>query len=95
LKVAKAQIETRETAAGRGKAYQVLEPFLEQERDPSASYESVAERLSMTQEATRKAVSRLRERYREAVRDQIANTLCDPSDKEIESELKALWAALS
>ena len=95
LKVAKAQIETRETEAGRGEAYKVLEPFLEHERDSNVSYESVAERLSMTQVAARQAVSRLRERYREAVRGQIANTMRDPSDKEIDSELKALWAALS
>lgn len=95
LKVAKAGIEAKEKAAGRGEIYRVLEPFLEQERDPSVSYEAIAAKLGLSQEALRKAVSRLRERYREAVRDQIANTLRSPSDKEIDTEMRALWAALS
>jgi RNA polymerase sigma-70 factor (ECF subfamily) len=95
LKAAKDQIEAREADAGRGEAFKVLEPFLEQERDPSLSYEAVARRLNMSQEAVRKAVSRLRERYREAVRDQIASTLRDPTDKDIETEMRSLWGALS
>ncbi|MEP6668297.1 MAG: hypothetical protein ABJF10_04045 [Chthoniobacter sp.] len=95
LKVARGEIEAKEAAAGRAAVFKVLEPFLEQERDPSISYDTVARQLSMSQEAVRKAVSRLRERYRDAVREQIASTLRDPSDREVESEMKALWAALS
>jgi len=95
LKAAKAQVESKETHAGRAEMFKVLEPFLDQERDPSVSYESIAHRLGMSQEATRKAVSRLRERYRDAVRDEIANTLRDPTDKEIDTEMRSLWAALS
>lgn len=95
LKAAKEQIEAKEVATGRGEAFRVMEPFLEQERDPTVSYESVARRLHMSQEAARKAVSRLRERYREAVREQIAGTLRDPSEKDIDTEMKSLWSALS
>jgi DNA-directed RNA polymerase specialized sigma24 family protein len=95
LDVAKAQIQANEAAAGRSEVFKVLEPFLEQNRDPSISYVSVSSRLGMSQEAVRKAVSRLRERYRDAVRDQIANTLRAPTDEEIESEMRSLRAALS
>lgn len=95
LQAAKARIQAKEAEAGKEKMFTVLEPFLEQERDPSVSYEGVARQLGVSQEALRKAVSRLRERYREAVRDQIADTLRNPSDREIESEMKSLWAALS
>jgi len=95
LKVAKSDIQSKEAAAGRAAVFKVLEPFLEQERDPSISYDSVARQLSMSQEAVRKAVSRLRERYRESVRSQIASTLRDPSDRDIDAEMKSLWAALS
>jgi RNA polymerase sigma-70 factor (ECF subfamily) len=95
LKAAKEGVAKKETRAGRGDAFKVLEPFLEQDRDQSVTYDAVARRLSMSQEAVRKAVSRLRERYRDAVRDEIANTLRDPSDKEIDTEMRSLWAALS
>ncbi|MEI9893418.1 MAG: hypothetical protein WDN28_05835 [Chthoniobacter sp.] len=95
LKMARGEIQAKEAAAGRAAVFKVLEPFLEQERDPSISYDTVARQLSMSQEAVRKAVSRLRERYRDAVREQIASTLRDPTDRDIESEMKSLWAALS
>jgi RNA polymerase sigma-70 factor (ECF subfamily) len=95
LKAAKAQIETKEAQVGRAEAFKILEPFLDQERDPSISYEAIARRLNMSQEAVRKAVSRLRERYRDAVRDEIADTLRDPTEKEIDTEMRSLWAALS
>jgi RNA polymerase sigma-70 factor (ECF subfamily) len=95
LKAARDHIEARETAAGRGEAFQVLEPFLDQGRDPNVSYDAVARRLGMTQEAVRKAVSRLRERYRDAVRSEIASTLRNPSEKEIDTEMRSLFGALS
>jgi DNA-directed RNA polymerase specialized sigma24 family protein len=95
LDVAKAQIQAKEAAAGRSEMFKVLEPFLEQNRDSSISYESVSAKLGTSQEALRKAVSRLRERYRDAVRDQIASTLRAPTEEEIESEMRALRAALS
>jgi DNA-directed RNA polymerase specialized sigma24 family protein len=94
LKAAKEQLETKETAAGRGEAFKVLEPFLEQEPDESISYQSVALRLSISQPAVRMAVRRLRERYRKLLREQISNTLRDPTEKNLETELKALRAAL-
>jgi RNA polymerase sigma-70 factor (ECF subfamily) len=95
LKAARDHVEARESAAGRSEAFKVLEPFLDQGRDPTVSYDLIARRLGLSQEATRKAVSRLRERYREAVRDEIASTLRDPTDKEIDTEMRSLWAALS
>jgi RNA polymerase sigma-70 factor (ECF subfamily) len=94
LKAAREHVEARETAAGRGEAFKLLEPFLDQGRDPSLSYEAIARSLGLSQEAARKAVSRLRERYRDAVREEIASTLRDPSEKEIDTEMRSLWATL-
>jgi hypothetical protein len=68
-----------------------IHPIHESRSAPTTTQEGVA----TSQEALRKAVSRLRERYRDAVRDQIANTLRTPTDEEVESEMRSLRAVLS
>ena len=49
----------------------------------------------MTEEAVQQAASRLRKRYRQAVRDEIAATLDDPQEAEIDAEIRDLFDALS
>jgi DNA-directed RNA polymerase specialized sigma24 family protein len=95
LDAAKAQVLRKEAAAGRQAMFVALEPFLERDRDATITYESMAAHLGLTQDALRKAVSRLRERYKQAIRDQVANTLNAPSEKEIDAEMRFLRAALS
>jgi RNA polymerase sigma-70 factor (ECF subfamily) len=51
----------------------------------------VAEHLSMTAAAAKMATSRLRRRYRELLRDEIAQTVCDPD--EIDQEIRDLFVA--
>lgn len=81
----------RRPGAPRRSAFSSLSSI---KRDPSVSYEAVARQLGLSQEAARKAVSRLRERYRDAVRSEIAGTLRNPSEKDIDTEMRSLLGAL-
>lgn len=94
LDAARENLEQTEKSSGRGKAFKALEGFLER-NGQDGGYESVDSSLGLSPEAVRQAVSRLRRRYREAVRDQIASTLSQPTEEQIEQEMSALRAALS
>ncbi len=54
----------------------------------------VAADLQMTEAAVKKAAQRLRKRYSAVLREEIADTLDDPSDEAIEEEIRTLFAAL-
>jgi RNA polymerase sigma-70 factor (ECF subfamily) len=58
------------------------------------SYASLAAELGMTEGAVQVAVHRLRRRYRAILREQIAATLDDPTDADVENEIRSLFAAL-
>ncbi len=94
LDAAREALEKSEKTAGRGNHFKALEAFLERSGQGGASYDSLDPALG-SQEAIRQAVSRLRKRYREAVRAQIASTLSNPTEEQIEQEMSALRAALS
>ena len=57
------------------------------------NYATVAGNLGLTEGAARVAVHRLRRRYRELLREEIAQTLADPS--QLNEEMRALFAAFS
>jgi RNA polymerase sigma-70 factor (ECF subfamily) len=57
-------------------------------------YAVVARRNGTTEGAVRAAVRRLRGRYRAALREEVAGTLEDPSEADIDEELRALFAVL-
>jgi len=59
----------------------------------TASYAALAREMNTSEGALKVAVHRLRKRYRELFRQEIADTVADPT--EIESELRYLAAALS
>jgi RNA polymerase sigma-70 factor (ECF subfamily) len=61
---------------------------------PRSPYAALASQLSMTQGAVQVAVHRLRRRYRAILREGIAATLDNPTDAEVEDEIRALFAAL-
>jgi RNA polymerase sigma-70 factor (ECF subfamily) len=61
--------------------------------DKATPYATAAAELGMEEGALRVAVHRLRKRYRELLRDEIAQTLCDPSL--VAEELRSLQAALA
>lgn len=83
-----------EALAGRELHFKVLEPFLNASAVAEGSYETAALALGMNQEAVRKAVSRLRRKFRDALREQIAATLQDPDEHQVDEELMALRDAL-
>ena len=56
-------------------------------------YAELAERLGYTEGAIKVAVHRLRSRYRKHLRQEVADTVADPSD--IEDELRGLFEALA
>jgi RNA polymerase sigma factor (sigma-70 family) len=83
-----------EALAGRELHFKVLEPFLNASAVAEGSYETAALALGMNQEAVRKAVSRLRRKFRDALREQIAATLHEPDEHQVDEELMALRDAL-
>ena len=87
-------LRVSEQQAGKGQQFEVLESFLNPAKVSDGNYEATSAALGMTAEATRKMVSRLRGKFRDFLRDQIAATLRDPSDAQVDEELQALKAAL-
>jgi RNA polymerase sigma factor (sigma-70 family) len=83
-----------EESAGRGDHFKVLEPFLNAAAVADGNYETAAQALGMNHEAVRKAVSRLRRKFRDALRQQIAATLQEPSEQQVDEELLSLREAL-
>ncbi|WP_367874250.1 RNA polymerase sigma factor [Luteolibacter sp. Populi] len=83
-----------ETEAGRGPAFAVLESFLNASAVADGNYDAAASSLGMQGDAVRKAVSRLRRRFRDSLRQQIAATLHDPDEAQVDEELMSLRAAL-
>jgi RNA polymerase sigma-70 factor (ECF subfamily) len=87
------QLAAEYAASGRGQFFERLQSALE----PGSrvrSYASLAAQLGMTEGAVQVAVHRLRRRYRAVLRKQIAATLGNPTDADIEDEIRALFAAL-
>ena len=57
------------------------------------SYAEIVARLKISEGARKIAMHRLRKRYREACREEVAQTVCEPS--EIEGELRYLCEIIS
>ena len=79
-------------AAGRLAQYELLKPQLTAERG-NIDYDSLAAALGMEPASARSAVHRLRKRFREVFREEVAQTVADPS--EIDDEMRSLISALS
>ncbi len=76
---------------GRGDLFEALNPLLT--LDPgSGSYVEIAARLKMNEGSLKTAVHRLRRRYRELCRDEVSQTVAEPS--EVEDELRYLCEML-
>jgi RNA polymerase sigma-70 factor (ECF subfamily) len=56
-------------------------------------YAQVAESSKLTEGAVRVAVHRLRGRYRELLRDEVRQTISDPT--QVDEEMRALFSAFS
>lgn len=84
----------RDDSAAEGKArlFEQLRPVLMVGRE-AVPYARLATELGLSEGAARVTVHRLRRRYRELLRDEIAQTLADPS--QVEEEIRALFAAFA
>ena len=87
-------IRLRDENENDGKAgqYEKLKSFLMLGKG-EIPYANAAAELKMTEGAVRVAVHRLRQRYRELLRDEISQTLANPS--QADEEMQALFSALS
>lgn len=79
-------------AAGKKSRFDELKTFLTAESD-AGPYAEVGSRLGLSEQAVKGAVFRLRQRFRELFREEIAQTLADPS--ELEGEIRHLLASLA
>lgn len=83
--------EEHQTDPARATRFASLKPLLTVS-DGASPYAQVAESLDMTEGAIKVAVHRLRRRYKELLREEVAQTVCDPAA--IDQELADLRAAL-
>ncbi len=86
------RLRDESVAEGRANIFDQLKPFLTVGKS-AIPYAGAAEALGLNEGATRVAVHRLRRRYRELLRDEISQTLSDPT--QVEGELQALFAAFA
>jgi RNA polymerase sigma-70 factor (ECF subfamily) len=86
------RLQDEHAADGKAALYAQLKPFLMAGKD-ALSYGQAAATLQMPEGTVRVAVHRLRRRYRELLREEIAQTLSDPTLAD--EEMQSLFAALS
>lgn len=79
------------TADGLADRFEVLKVFLLAGDEPP-SYAAAAQRLDLSESATRAAIYRMRQRYGELFRAEIAKTVSGP--EEMEEEIREYFAAL-
>ena len=78
---------------GRLEEFECFRPYLTQKRMDTLQAEA-AIKLNVSEDAFKKAVSRLRQKYRAAIESEIADTLAEPTVEALEEEKEALFAAL-
>lgn len=77
---------------GRLEQFETLKIFLTSGKS-AVSYKETTQSLGMDEGAVRVAVHRMRKRYRQLLRDEIAQTLADPS--QADAEMQVLFGAFS
>jgi RNA polymerase sigma-70 factor (ECF subfamily) len=82
-------------SGGKTRQFDTLRGFLGVENDPGGSYDEASSSLGLSKAGVRQAVHRMRERFRVVLRDEIADTLKEATDENIDHELDALRVALS
>ena len=86
------RLEAEHDRLGKAGEFAVLSPALTAERG-DIPYAAMAAQLGQNETAVRMAVHRLRKRFREVFREEITQTVADPS--EVEEEIRHLLAALA
>jgi len=92
LERALGRLEAAQNQLGKNAEFAVLSPALTLERGETP-YARLAEQLSVSEAAARMAVHRLRKQFRQVFREEIAQTVADPT--EVEAEIRHLIAALA
>ena len=77
--------------AGKEQVFEHLKLFITGETVPGG-YAEAAAKLGMTEGAAKVAAHRLRQRYRALLRDEISQTVAEPSD--VDDEIRSLFATL-
>jgi len=87
------RLAREEASAGRGATFERLKGVLTEDRRV-VPYSVLAEELGTTPIAIQSAVQRLRRHYRQVLRAEVATTLDDPSESEVDDEIRSLFAVL-
>lgn len=88
------RLRAQYACGGNADKFDLLLPFLD-DPDDTAGRESVGSAMGMTGGAFRTALARLRRDFRETLIEEVRNTLDTDDPKEIQAELRELFAALS
>ena len=75
----------------RLRVFETLRPYLGAERD-DVSYSTLADQLGVSEVTVKRLVHRLRQRYRTILRNEVAQTVADPS--EVDDEIRYLCGVL-
>jgi DNA-directed RNA polymerase specialized sigma24 family protein len=86
------RLERELTDAGKQTQYTQLKGFIIGQHE-GATYADAGEELGMTEAAVKMVVHRMRRRYRRLLREEIAQTVAEPSD--IDDEIRELFAVFS
>ena len=87
-----ARLRDENTNEGKAGLFGQLKPFLMVGKS-AIPYAQVADSLKLTEGAVRVAVHRLRGRYRQLLRDEIRQTISDPT--QVEEEMRTLFSAFA
>jgi RNA polymerase sigma-70 factor (ECF subfamily) len=85
------RLEQDAAAAGKGRFFEGLKPFLVGESH-SVSYAELAARFGVSEAALKMKVQRMRQRYQQLLREEIAHTVVSP--EEVEDEIRHLFRVL-
>ncbi len=94
LEAAVQRLESEWTAAGKAPPFAVMRPFLDLSTVADADLKVAAREAGMEWEAFRKAVQRQRQGFGGLLRDMVADTLDQPTARDVEDELRAMMLAL-
>ncbi len=82
-----------EASVRKQRVFDLLSPGLWSHGAPASGYAAMAKDLEMSEAAVKMAVSRMRQRFRALLREEVAQTLSDPSD--LDAEIRYLAEVLS
>ncbi|MDB6140041.1 MAG: polymerase sigma-70 factor [Verrucomicrobiaceae bacterium] len=89
-----AHLEAEHRTTAKAVQFAAFKQFLDPQGMETVPQEVLAERLGMTLSNVRTTLFRLRQRFRELLRALVKDTLQNPSEEEINEELKSMRAAL-